>query len=257
MATVLVVDDEEVFCDLFRNLLTEHGHVVYIAHNGSEALTLFQQQRPQFTLLDLRMPEMDGVEVLKRIRAIDPAAPVMIVTAWGSDEKEEEARQLGAVDFLSKRLTFDSIMTKMEQLLEPPPVPMAPGSVLLVDDTSEGRDTFVPILKKHNFNVRLARDGSTALTLVVQAMPEFIVLDMELGTKTDQWAVGKPMSADELLQALRVKHYKGGIILMTFSEDVRLLFQKVGIDTFDILSKPVDSTRLLLALQVGKVLLHQ
>src|SRR5437870_9520972 len=104
MATILIVDDERVFCDLLKTVLGSHGHEVFTAYNGREALDLFSQHRPQFTLLDLRMPEMNGIEVLRQIRTIDARAAVMILTAWGSDDLEKQARQLGVTDFLSKTL---------------------------------------------------------------------------------------------------------------------------------------------------------
>src|SRR2546427_8655084 len=104
MARILVVDDERVFCDLLKTVLGSHGHEVFTAYGGREALDLFSQHRPQFTLLDLRMPEMNGIEVLRRIRTIDASAAVMILTAWGSDALEKQARQLGVTDFLSKTL---------------------------------------------------------------------------------------------------------------------------------------------------------
>src|SRR2546422_7748950 len=102
MATILVVDDERVFCDLLKTVLGSNGHEVFTAYNGREALDLFSQHRPQVTLLDLRMPEMNGIEVLRQIRTIDASAAVMILTAWGSDALEKQARQLGVTDFLSK-----------------------------------------------------------------------------------------------------------------------------------------------------------
>src|SRR2546427_6459635 len=119
MATILVVDDERVFCDLLKTVLGSNGHEVFTAYNGREALTLFSQHRPQVTLLDLRMPEMNGIEVLRQIRTIDASAAVMILTAWGSDALEKQARQLGVTDFLSKTLALDAIITSMERFLPP------------------------------------------------------------------------------------------------------------------------------------------
>src|SRR3989454_7141855 len=107
MATILIVDDERVLCDLLKAVLGSHGHEVFTAYNGREALDLFSQHRPQFTLLDLRMPEMNGIEVLRQIRTIDASAAVMILTGWGSDDLEKQARQLGVTDFLSKTLALE------------------------------------------------------------------------------------------------------------------------------------------------------
>ncbi len=119
MATILVVDDERVLCDLMKTVLENHGHEVLTACNGREALDLFSQHRPQFTLLDLRMPDMSGIEVLRKIRTIDARATVMILTARGSDDLEKQARQLGVTDFLSKTLTLDKIVGSMERFLPP------------------------------------------------------------------------------------------------------------------------------------------
>ena len=128
MATILVVDDERVFCDLLKTVLGSNGHEVFTAYNGREALNLFSQHRPQFTLLDLRMPEMNGIEVLRQIRTIDASAAVMILTAWGSDALEKQARQLGVTDFLSKTLALDTIITSMEQFLPPAAEAVQPPS---------------------------------------------------------------------------------------------------------------------------------
>ncbi len=68
MATILVVDDEQMLCDLMRAVLGRRGHEVMTATGGREGLELFRQHRPRITLLDLRMPGMDGIEVLKQIR---------------------------------------------------------------------------------------------------------------------------------------------------------------------------------------------
>src|SRR2546425_80310 len=128
MATILVVDDERVFCDLLKTVLGSNGHEVFTAYNGREALTLFSQHRPQVTLLDLRMPEMNGIEVLRQIRTIDASAAVMILTAWGSDALEKQARQLGVTDFLSKTLALDAIITSMERFLPPTAEAVQPPS---------------------------------------------------------------------------------------------------------------------------------
>jgi len=99
MAKILIVDDEPSFCELLKTLLKSHGHEALTAYTGQDALDSFMQCRPHFTLLDLRMPEMDGLEVLKKIRAVDPKAAVMILTAWGTDEMEQQAMKKYVVGF--------------------------------------------------------------------------------------------------------------------------------------------------------------
>jgi DNA-binding response OmpR family regulator len=254
MAKILVVDDEPTFCDVVGSMLKEQGHEVVTAHNGNQAIALFKSQHPQFTLLDLRMPEMDGIEVLVQIRQLDPTAPVMIVTAWSSDEKEREAREIGAVDFLSKRLTCDTIIAKMEGLLGKPAKPQSPPYVLLLDDSPQGRDVLQPFLLEHSIDVRLIKDAKMALVLAEQDPPGIIALDMAIGGKVDQWDERDYMKAEAFLQSLRDKKYPGGVVIMAAEKEQKKLMQRPVVDTYDILVKPVDPVRLMLALQVGMIL---
>jgi DNA-binding response OmpR family regulator len=263
MAKILVVDDERVFCELLKTLLKSHGHEILTAYGGREALDVFKQHRPQFTLLDLRMPEMDGLEALKQLRAIDPKATVMILTAWGTDEMEQQARKLGAVDFLSKGLSLDTILTSLERVLKQshqaieqtaPPSRQtdAPAGmlrtdiILLVDEKPQTRDPFAQFLTQHGYHVLVAQDGPTALKLVEKERPQLVVLDMEIrGTQ-----------GVEMLRTLRKQNYAGGVILLTGSQDGKLLKEVVDLGSVDILGKPVDPERLMLAIQVGLILIR-
>ena len=178
MATILVVDDERVFCDLLKTVLGSNGHEVFTAYNGREALNLFSQHRPQVTLLDLRMPEMNGIEVLRQIRTIDASAAVMILTAWGSDDLEKQARQLGVTDFLSKTLALDTVIASMERFLPPPdqaesPSPSvekpkkkrAPSQVLetdrilLIGSTTDASRYLRQFLAQRGFHIQVAHAG--------------------------------------------------------------------------------------------------
>ncbi len=258
MATILVVDDEPAFCDLVKWLLKSHGHEVLIAYNGHDALASYMQCRPHFTLLDLRMPEMDGIEVLKQIRAIDPNAVVMILTGWGTDQLEEQARRLGATDFLSKKLSLDSILASMERLLTPSdktpspaaktgtaPVVPATDTILLIDNNPKTREAFAQFLKLHGFQIHTAQDGTTALQLLDRERPQLIVLDADI----------LDMKGVELLRQLRARNYTGGIVMMTATQGEDLLKEVWDMDSVDILGKPVEPERLMLAIQVGLVLM--
>ena len=267
MSTILVVDDERLICDLLRSVLAGHGHEVLMAMNGREGLELFKKHRPRFTLLDLRMPEMNGIEVLKQIRAIDPQAAVLILTAWGSDALEQQARQLGVVDFLSKGLSLDVLVDAMERTLQqtahaaspaqaaapggaPRAAPVAAGDgdfILVVDDEAPIRDLLKRFLSLRGYNVRLATDGQQALTLVEQEVPQLIVLDVYM----------PGINGVEVLRQLRRKKYTGGVILLTGSQDDKLLQEALDLGSVDVMGKPVDLERLALAIQVGCILTEQ
>lgn len=251
MATILLVDDEEIFCNLLEGMLKSHSHEVLTAYNGRDALKLFRQHHPQITVVDLRMPEMDGLEVLRQIHAIDPKAAVMMLTAWGTDELEQQARQYGAIDFLSKQLTYDSIVAVVENVTKEPGKLFEPGSVLLVVDSDETRALFEPFLRDHGVSIRVARDSHEALALISEALPQLIVLDMDLARIEDPWRGVSKMTAPEFLQALRQIRYPGRLILLSDVVDHAMEAQASKLQAIDHLQKPVTPDRLLVAIQIA------
>jgi DNA-binding response OmpR family regulator len=104
MPRVLVVDDEPDAVELLREFLAGKGYEVLTASNGEEALQKVKEERPHLILLDVRMPKVNGLEVLKRVREIDKEVGVIMVTAVNEEETGREALQLGAFDYITKPL---------------------------------------------------------------------------------------------------------------------------------------------------------
>jgi DNA-binding response OmpR family regulator len=106
MPRVLVVDDEPKAIELLQEFLTVKGYEVLTALNGEEALRKVKEERPHLILLDICMPKMDGLEVLKRVREIDREVGVIMVTAVHEEETGRQALKLGAFDYITKPLDF-------------------------------------------------------------------------------------------------------------------------------------------------------
>jgi DNA-binding response OmpR family regulator len=104
MAKVLVVDDEPEAVELLVEFLSSKGYEVLTAGGGEEALQRVKADRPHLVLLDIRMPKMNGIEVLQRIREIDPEMGVIMVTAVNEEEMGRKALELGAFDYIVKPL---------------------------------------------------------------------------------------------------------------------------------------------------------
>ena len=103
MARILVVDDAAFMRKMVSDALTRGGHeVVGEAGNGTEAVTRFQELRPELTTLDITMPEKDGLTALKEIIELDPSARVIMCSALGKESKVLESIKLGARDFVVK-----------------------------------------------------------------------------------------------------------------------------------------------------------
>ena len=99
---VLVVDDEPEVRQVLHEFLVSRGYDVTVAEDGVEALSILQTVKPDLVLLDVAMPGMDGVETLKRIVALNPALPVIMVTANADIGVTSKLLALGAVDYVPK-----------------------------------------------------------------------------------------------------------------------------------------------------------
>jgi len=104
MPRVLIVDDEPDFVELLREFLTAKGYEVAAAYDGEEALRKVKEDRPHLVLLDVRMPKMNGLEVLRQLREIDHEVGVIMVTAVDEEETGRQALKLGAFDYVIKPL---------------------------------------------------------------------------------------------------------------------------------------------------------
>jgi DNA-binding response OmpR family regulator len=112
---ILVVDDEENMLMLLKRVLGKAGYEVICADGGNMALRLLSEVRFDLAIIDVSMPEIDGVEVLRRLQDIAEPPPVIMISAITAWEKEQAARRLGCVDYLSKPLDmehFKSVIKK-------------------------------------------------------------------------------------------------------------------------------------------------
>ncbi|MBH0179496.1 MAG: response regulator, partial [Nitrospira sp.] len=215
---------------------------------------LFRKHVPRVTLLDLRMPEMDGLIVLKEIRAVDPHAPVIILGGGATEVQENQARALRVTDFVRKGLSLDVLVEAVQRAAQLPIHPntglglVANGgtseqsdeSILVVDDDPLVCDLLVQFLSLRGYRALGIKDGQDALRVVEDVMPDAIVLDL----------IMPGMSGIDVLRALREKEYPGGIIIMTGSHNEELLDEAWALSPQEVLLKPIDLECLLTATQL-------
>jgi len=106
---ILVVDDEDSIRTLVQTMLKGDGRQVVLAAKGKDAIAVFQKERPNLTILDIDMPDIDGITVLRQIRTIDPQAKVIVFTGGESPVVESQAKALGVTEFLRKGLALPSL----------------------------------------------------------------------------------------------------------------------------------------------------
>ena len=117
-ASILVVDDEEAIVSSLSSILQDEGYEVSVAKSGAEALKSYMADPPDLMLLDIWMPDMDGLETLRRIREIVPTAQVMVMSGHGSIETAVKAIKLGAYDYIEKPLSLENVTLRVKHALE-------------------------------------------------------------------------------------------------------------------------------------------
>ena len=118
-ARVLLVDDHALLRTGVANIINQEAdlHVVAEAANGAEAVDAFREHRPDVTLLDLRMPVMEGVEAVRHIRAIDAQARLIVLTTYDADEDIARALQAGAKAYVLKDISADALIACIHDVL--------------------------------------------------------------------------------------------------------------------------------------------
>jgi DNA-binding NtrC family response regulator len=117
-ARVLVVDDEAMVCVALTNWLQEENYLAKAVHDGPQAIARVREENWDIVLLDLRMPGMDGMEVLKQIREIAPQSVVIIMTAYASIPSAVQAMKDGAYDYVVKPLDVDQLARMLKRIVE-------------------------------------------------------------------------------------------------------------------------------------------
>ena len=120
MKKVLIIDDDEMHLVLVRQILDAEECAVLSTADGPHGITLFKEHRPDLVLLDLGLPSMNGIDVLKEIRKVDRGAKVIVVTGYASTETANIAERNGAMEVMQKPIEFKSFLEKIRRALDLP-----------------------------------------------------------------------------------------------------------------------------------------
>ncbi|GAH22677.1 unnamed protein product [marine sediment metagenome] len=118
LANILVIDDEEVMRDSCKQILSRQGHHIKLAEDGYQGLELLKEKSFDLVILDLKMPGIDGMEVLEKIKESSPETAVVVITGYATVESAVEAMRRGAYDFLPKPFTPGEFRLIIERALE-------------------------------------------------------------------------------------------------------------------------------------------
>ncbi len=110
---VLIVDDEYLIRYSLQRLLEREGYAAFTAESGHEALRLFEEQKPDIVILDIRLPDSNGLSLLKTIKESSPSVAMIMATGCPDVQSRVEAMKMGALDYLEKPFSLDALKTLM------------------------------------------------------------------------------------------------------------------------------------------------
>ena len=116
--SVLIIDDEADMCEMLSHVLNQAGFITYTAHDGNTGLEVFNKESPSVAILDLRMPGMNGMDVLKQIKHTSSETPVIIITAYGEIQSAVEAIKHGAYNYFNKPFNNEEVVLTVKKALE-------------------------------------------------------------------------------------------------------------------------------------------
>lgn len=118
MYTILIVDDAGFMRKMVQTHLTKGGYTNFVeGEDGQQAVQLYQDKHPDLVIMDITMPNVNGIEALRQIKEIDPAAKVMMCSAMGQESMVMDAIKLGALDFIVKPFKQDRIIQAVSKIL--------------------------------------------------------------------------------------------------------------------------------------------
>jgi DNA-binding NtrC family response regulator len=168
---VLLVDDEKEFVESLSERLELRDLDAEVVYDGEQALKAVEEGSHDVMVLDLRMPGIDGIEVLRQVKKTKPDMQVVVLTGHGTDKDEREVKRLGAFAYLKKPIDLDQLIgtLKKEKL-----------KVLLVDDEKEFVESLSERLELRNLDAEVVYDGEQALKAVEEGSHDVMVLDLRM-----------------------------------------------------------------------------
>jgi CheY-like chemotaxis protein/anti-anti-sigma regulatory factor len=221
---ILVIDDEAATLTMFRLFLTAYGFQVWVAEDGEAGLALARRHRPDIVFTDLKMPTMDGFEVLKEIKHMAPDTEVIVITGHGDMDLIVQALNLDATDFINKPISRTALEAALRRATErlQQPVPDTGRIDFAVDGQGVGRFRIYGTLRRQN-REQLVNGCRQARALNPAAV---------LFQFMDNAAVDGPGIAELIncLSAIRKNNQR--VAVMGLSENFKVIFETVGVARF-------------------------
>lgn len=239
---ILIIEDDESQRNQLARIVHKEGFEVMTAENGRIGLEIFERDHPDIILTDLRMPEIDGMEVMHRIKRSTPHVQVILVTAFGDSDTVITALREGVLDYLKKPLDLELLSIvlgkakeKVAEYKKTVPCP----SLLIAEDEESARIGLRKMLEKEGWVIFEARDGEEAIAVFGRTKIDIVLLDIQMPKKGGLQA----------LQEMREISDDFEVIVFTGYGDESTVVQAMRGGAINFIKKPVDLDQLTLLVE--------
>ncbi len=246
---VLVIEDDDTSREQLAKAIRKEGYEVLAAENGGAGLEVFRKELPEIVITDLKMPGIDGLEVMHTVRRLSTGVQVILITAYGETDTAISALREGALDYLKKPLDLDLLTTalgraqeKISEHRKSIPFP----TVLLAEDDDPIRERVGRVLEKEGWRVFAVADGEEAINVFGQRKIDIALLDIKMPKKDGLQALHEMRGISDDFEA----------IVFTGYGDEASAIQALRDGAINFLKKPVDLEELVLSVEKGLEKLH-
>ncbi len=239
---VLIVDDDTLVREQIAKELKREFFNPVSARDGQSALEIFRREKIDIVILDVKLPDIDGLIVLETIKKEKPGCEVVVITGWGSQEIAITALRKGAIDYIEKPMSMEEISAALgraqEKLAEREELAYQ-YRILVIDDEEEIVKRLQKVLEKEGYEVVGACSGEEGLKVVVNEKIDVIISDIQMDD----------MDGIEVIQrAKRMYRDIEGIVVTGF-KDQELAIRSLRAGAHDYITKPLNLEELLFSVQ--------
>lgn len=239
---ILIIEDDEIVAKVLKRAIEKEGFETFVASDGVKGLEIFNREKPPIVLTDLKMPNMDGFEILHNIKKIDPITEVIIVTGFGDIDTAIMAIREGAIDYLKKPIDLEELITAIgrasERLSEKKKLILKPV-VLLFEDEDMTREKLTRVLKNEGWDVFAAADGEEGLKMFYEIKIDVIIADLKMPKK----------DGIQVLREVKKSKLDCEVIMLTGYGDETSAIQALREGAINYLKKPIDLDQIIIAVQ--------
>jgi len=235
MIKLLTVDDEIDLCEHIKDIFSRLGYEVFIALNGKDALSIVKKEKPKIVFLDVIMPAMDGLEVLRQIKEFAPSIKVIMLSVADDPDTKNKAKLLGADCFLRKPFLEEGLENEVIKRVSQMAKDTESPRMLIVDDEQETSAALKEFLvRRFECEVSVANNGEDGLKLLKEGKFDLLLLDIRM----------PGISGMDILKEKNKLGYKLRIWVITGFDSEEVAHKVIEEGADDYIPKPV-SLRLL------------